>query len=135
MDRTELDLYDLAQDVRTDTMNGEKRTFELQFCNTEDNQDITGSPTAGRDATEVRLWDAAYWQDDDPSQGTYPVGDQPLAVAVWEDDGYDSSADTWGSWTADYGDSGWYGWQGALKSVTVNHDDKAEIFRVIDSYS
>ena len=30
--------------------------FSLQFCDTEANQDITGSPTAGRDATEVRMW-------------------------------------------------------------------------------
>ena len=113
-------------------MHGEKRTYELQFCSTEDNQDITSSPTRGRDATEVRLWDAAYWDDDDPNQGTHIVGDEPLAVAVWEDDGYDASADTDGSWTADHGDSGWYGWQGALKSATVTDADKTEIFRVID---
>lgn len=114
-------------------MNGEKRTYTLQFCDVEANQDITGSPTASRDATEVRLWEASYWDDDDPSQGSYPVGDEPLSVAVWADSGYDSSAATDGGWTADHDETEWYGWQGAIKSATRDRDDYSAIAHFIES--
>jgi hypothetical protein len=30
--------------------------YHVQFCDSEANQDISGSPTAERDATEIRLW-------------------------------------------------------------------------------
>jgi hypothetical protein len=30
--------------------------YNLQFCDAEANQDISGSPAAERDATEIRLW-------------------------------------------------------------------------------
>jgi hypothetical protein len=30
--------------------------YHVQFCDSEANQDISGSPSAERDATEIRLW-------------------------------------------------------------------------------
>lgn len=63
---------------------------------------------------------------------THPTYYGPVAVAVFVDSGYDSSADTDGSWTSDNGDTEWYGWQGALKQATRDHADREAIWSVID---
>lgn len=116
-------------------MNGEPTTYEIQFCGDEwDTAGMRGGVAVPVPAaSEVRLWDAAYWRDDDPSQGTYVVGDEPIAVAVWQDSGYDNSAATDGGYTADGGETEWYGWQGAIKHATASHPDKDAIWAFIDA--
>ena len=81
-------------------------TYTLQFCGDEyytaGMRDGVAVPVPQAD--EVRLWEDG--------------GDEPVAIAVDDEDG---------GYTADDGDTAWYGWLGALKFATKDHPDAAAI--------
>ena len=83
----------------------------LQFCDADANQDITGSPTQERDATEVRAWSGN--------------GDGTVLAAVSQDcDGtwHVSGSDVNVYWTG-LADTGHRTWQDAMHAAGIDPDE------------
>lgn len=94
-------------------------TWELQMCGDE------WYSVSGPQASEVRLWDAAWWDEDDPAQGTYVVGDEPVAVVFHDGAGY----------ACQDGSDGWRTWAGALSHAVQFNPDAIAIKRWIEAQS
>lgn len=93
-------------------------TWELQFCGDE------WRSVSGLEASEVRLWEAAYWVDGNPSQGTYITGDEPVAVVFNDGTGYISQ---------DGGDV-YRTWADAMSHAVMFHPEARSVKRWLEAW-